>query len=1266
MALSFCMVVGLISAGGAVRSEAAEVFGQTLTQEAGRVSEEEKNEYGWLLGGGGNEEADEGGNTDYAESGLPEAVDGENETDIRTEDGEPEEGETVVEDGIPEESGTDQESGAAAEDGLPGEGAADRESESAQESENESAAEAGTADETGGETEGETAAEDKLPPQDKQEEDGETADNETSPETAGTEAEADQIVEEIPAEEVTAEEQKEQPVWVIVSFDLSDVDEADYTFAVKPAYEDIPFPSKLTALVREESGDEERERTAEIPVEWVCEDYEESQADAYVFCAEWDEEQYPVCEGETPELTVRIEEESPTVLYGEAGDLEVEVHAQKGVIPKGALLQVTQVTDEDELVRIRTAVEGSRGEADEGRIRELIPLDIVILLDGEEIQPEGELQVMIRDKGADSVARSDVFYVAEDRTTAEDMGAEQREADVEFATTHFSTYAMVRYSTLGRNPEVEVGEGKSYDSLAAVIEALESDTGALTIRLEADTEDHDTVVFPRDKGISRITITGGDDYLIGKEALANVCANGIPMVFEAGTADTVVGGGYNQGVDSTDLTVTGGRFKCVVGGCLVDQDDADASISGTVKLTFDHMSTVGKEDPDNFIYNQIYGGTSIGGASKNVTASIERIEVRVLDSEMALDMLSGGGEMSDTWCSYYAPVGEIVMIIQDSRLKMGMAGGISGGPIINGGEGGRQEAPCGDIQINVINSDIDGDIFGGAYGQSHGGADTGNISITGKNSNMPSIYAGGCFQGHFKLKTGDISVILDNCRIGGSHWFTEGYSIIGAGIWYGEGLSDPETDLHIETGDISFQFLSSVTDNPEDGGEPGLLLLPGGFVERGTTAKKGKTQLILSAETEFINTNDTLDELKLTPPDGYYFSAAATDDGDISLDENGCGLMENLPDGLMVTTQLADLVLKDQPPLSIGGADNGKIKKTLGEPDFRLEATGGAETLTPKYSSSNPAVAQVGEDGTVHLTGAGAAVLTVTKKSLEYRPVSAQVELTVEAPPAAVIPEELPDETGYVLVAKKVEPEVEQVVQEALTSYSEITEEATVLTMDIKLVERTTGNPVEGMGASFTIAYPSEELRQNRDQYEFFVVHIPKSGASYLVPVTLTDSGIRVTVDGFSPFILVYKQKEEAPETPVFHPERDSDSGGDGGDEAVTGRWIQNGTDWWYRYSNGTWPSSQWAFLPSGNGSAWYYFDARGYMKDGWLELNGSWYFLHNQPDGTRGYMYTGWHEIGGKQYYFETKPGAECGKLYVNRMTPDGHSVGGDGAMLR
>lgn len=73
-------------------------------------------------------------------------------------------------------------------------------------------------------------------------------------------------------------------------------------------------------------------------------------------------------------------------------------------------------------------------------------------------------------------------------------------------------------------------------------------------------------------------------------------------------------------------------------------------------------------------------------------------------------------------------------------------------------------------------------------------------------------------------------------------------------------------------------------------------------------------------------------------------------------------------------------------------------------------------------------------------------------------------------------------------------------------------------------------------------------------------------------------------------------------------------------------------TGWWWSNGDGTWPAAEWKEI---NGF-WYYFDAEGYMVTGWVTVEG-------------------------KDYYLDPESGA----LYQDTTTPDGISVGADGARI-
>lgn len=96
----------------------------------------------------------------------------------------------------------------------------------------------------------------------------------------------------------------------------------------------------------------------------------------------------------------------------------------------------------------------------------------------------------------------------------------------------------------------------------------------------------------------------------------------------------------------------------------------------------------------------------------------------------------------------------------------------------------------------------------------------------------------------------------------------------------------------------------------------------------------------------------------------------------------------------------------------------------------------------------------------------------------------------------------------------------------------------------------------------------------------------------------------------------------------------DTDNSGPGAvkNDVAAGSWIQDETGWWYKYNDGTYPASRWFQDPAD--ANWYYFDERGYMKTGWIDLEGSRYYC--DPAGTpSGAMVTGICVIDGTEYQF-------------------------------
>lgn len=71
--------------------------------------------------------------------------------------------------------------------------------------------------------------------------------------------------------------------------------------------------------------------------------------------------------------------------------------------------------------------------------------------------------------------------------------------------------------------------------------------------------------------------------------------------------------------------------------------------------------------------------------------------------------------------------------------------------------------------------------------------------------------------------------------------------------------------------------------------------------------------------------------------------------------------------------------------------------------------------------------------------------------------------------------------------------------------------------------------------------------------------------------------------------------------------------------------------------------------------TGWWYLTPGGYPKNEWIRDNQHWFWFDED-----GYMVTGWHLIDGKWYYF-----APNGEMQADQVTPDGYTLGDDGAMV-
>ena len=109
------------------------------------------------------------------------------------------------------------------------------------------------------------------------------------------------------------------------------------------------------------------------------------------------------------------------------------------------------------------------------------------------------------------------------------------------------------------------------------------------------------------------------------------------------------------------------------------------------------------------------------------------------------------------------------------------------------------------------------------------------------------------------------------------------------------------------------------------------------------------------------------------------------------------------------------------------------------------------------------------------------------------------------------------------------------------------------------------------------------------------------------------------------------------------------------------GQWMQDEKGWWYKRPDGSYPKNSWGYEAYNGKSYWYYFLDSGYMATGWVEVNGSKYYLFPNSDGWKGRMLTGWQWIDGNCYYLDPQ-GQNKGALYRNTTTPDGYAVDAEG----
>ncbi len=163
------------------------------------------------------------------------------------------------------------------------------------------------------------------------------------------------------------------------------------------------------------------------------------------------------------------------------------------------------------------------------------------------------------------------------------------------------------------------------------------------------------------------------------------------------------------------------------------------------------------------------------------------------------------------------------------------------------------------------------------------------------------------------------------------------------------------------------------------------------------------------------------------------------------------------------------------------------------------------------------------------------------------------------------------------------------------------------------------------------------------------------------------DNTVTFMTDRFSTFIFAQNGTQTDPgtddgnggQTGTTDSGSSSDDSGSYTPNEPEGQWILDGTGWWFRDSDGSYPANTWRYVSYQGRMDWYHFNADGYITTGWFtDTDGHIYYLNPVSNGFMGAMVTGWQQIDGIWYYFHTEADGHRGMLYVNTTTPDGYLV--------
>lgn len=159
------------------------------------------------------------------------------------------------------------------------------------------------------------------------------------------------------------------------------------------------------------------------------------------------------------------------VLMGSAADYDVTLTGPAESFPTDGELAVSveQVSADTEAL-VKSAVD-AQAQAQQMEVADYTALDIRLLCDGQEVQPQGPVSVAFAGKTARDAGPEEtkVYHVDETAGTAEDMGASVAEdGQITMETDHFSIYVVVDLEGLGGSIDLTVQHWANLEILDGV------------------------------------------------------------------------------------------------------------------------------------------------------------------------------------------------------------------------------------------------------------------------------------------------------------------------------------------------------------------------------------------------------------------------------------------------------------------------------------------------------------------------------------------------------------------------------------------------------------------------------------------------------------------------------------------------------------------------------------------------------------------------------------------------------------------------------